>query len=155
MQKIIFLDIDGPMIPLSSYIFTRNPSFDQILDDRCVDVLHAVIAASGAKIVFNTTHNRMLDPTDTWPGLRGVFHYRGFTPEYFAAVDHTLYPDVDRLTAIKKWQAENGEANWVAFDDAPIDDERAYPTLFEYGIGMGEYNHAAEYFGFKPKMVLY
>ena len=63
-DKIIFLDIDGPMIPYTSFLFNPHASFDQVLDDRCCRVLHKIIEASGAKIVFNTTHNTMLYPIE-------------------------------------------------------------------------------------------
>lgn len=38
-EKIIFLDIDGPMIPYTSFLFNRHASWEQVLDERCVAVL--------------------------------------------------------------------------------------------------------------------
>lgn len=150
MEKIIFLDIDGPMIPNTSFLFHKNPSFDQILDDRCIAVLKKIIEKSGAKIVFNTSHNRLLFPSKIAPGLHKRFLEAGFGEnlhEYY----HTTYPDVGRLTAIRHWLHEYGTPNllWVAFDDIPIDHKRAYLTDSNLGIGWGEYQHSARYLQFK------
>lgn len=155
MQKIIFLDIDGPMIPYTSFLMTTphgNPSFEQILDDRCVMVLHRIIKDTGAKIVFNTTHNNNLYPThetkDGWlPGLLGQFEKAGFK-DHIHEHNCTKYPHYDRLTCIKEWlrsQPIDEKIKWVALDDVVMADERCYIVNEEYGIGMGAYNHCIHY----------
>ena len=156
-DKIIFLDIDGPMIPYTSFLFNTHASFDQELDDRCVKVLRKIIDASGAKIVFNTTHNTMLYPseTDTVPGLINQFTKVGFAADIHPTVC-TIYPDVDRKTAILRWLNENGSEGrkWVVLDDVEIRDVRAYLTDADLGIGIGEYNHCAEWLEFKRFIAL-
>ncbi|PHS02822.1 MAG: hypothetical protein COA78_20490 [Blastopirellula sp.] len=163
IDKIIFLDIDGPMIPTTSILLDRNASWSQTLDGRCVRVLHLILKKSGAKVVFNSTHNRMLydEPEGllkimeedgvSSPGLVKRFIDAGFE-DYLHSEVCTIYPDLDRLAAINLWLSENGSTEdtlWVAFDDVFLNDDRAYLTSYSLGIGSGEYNHAAFYLGFK------
>ena len=156
-DKIIFLDIDGPMIPYTSFLFNPHASFDQVLDDRCCRVLHKIIEASGAKIVFNTTHNTMLYPTDGYktPGLINQFEAAGFGPHIHETLC-TSYPSYDRKTCIMEWLHKNSskDRQWVAIDDVKIDHERAYLTDADLGIGIGEYNHCAKWLGFKSFFVM-
>lgn len=145
-HPVIFLDIDGPMIPTRAFMFNFNASFDQILDDMCVKVLRHIIDKTDAQIVFNTTHNRMLEPfADRRPGLISQFVAAGFGDDIHPD-NHTLYPDIDRTTAVREWLYRHPEVtHWVAFDDVAIDDERAYLTDPDHGIGWGEYQHARAY----------
>lgn len=151
MQKIIFLDIDGPMIPSTSFLMDTplgNPSYEQILDDRCVMVLHKIIKDTGAKIVFNTTHNQNLYSTDEtsggWlPGLVGQFEKAGFK-DHIHQHNCTKYPHYDRLTCIKVWlrsQPIEEDIRWVALDDVKMLDKRCYLVNEEYGIGISAYEH--------------
>ena len=156
MGPVIFLDIDGPIIPYTSFLFNAHASWEQELDQRCCRVLHKIIGASGAKIVFNTTHNTMLHPRDgdSIPGLIPQFEAAGFGPHLHEVV-HTVYPHVDRLTAIMDWLHNNGkDRQWVALDDVKIAHERAYLTDADLGIGFAEYNHCAQWLGFKPFIAL-
>ena len=153
-MKIIFLDIDGPMIPLRSYIWDRNASWKQLLDPMCVKVLRAVIDETGAKIVFNTTHNTMLEATNSSPGLIARFVEHGFKDDLHEDL-RTIYPATDRKTSIMEWLHRHPTETWVAFDDAKIVDERAFLTDATHGIGWNEYQHARKHLlGEEPKIVL-
>lgn len=160
-DKVIFLDIDGPMIPYTSFLFNVKASFDQILDERCCKVLRLIIDNSGAKIVFNTTHNTMLDRqvnrkgVENTPGLIQRFVDAGFGDDIHEAL-HTDYPNVNRLDAINNWLQKNQTPNmlWVALDDAKIDHKRAFLVHPDHGIGIDAYNHCANYLMFKKFIVL-
>lgn len=155
-EKVIFLDIDGPMIPYTSFLFNVHASFDQELDTRCIKVLKKIIEESNAYIVFNTTHNRMLYPSqqDKIPGLINQFEQHGLGDRIHKTVC-TVYPDTDRLTAIRHWLSSNNpDANWVALDDVKINHDRACLVDADLGIGMREYNHCAQWFGYKPFLAL-
>lgn len=155
MSLVIFLDIDGPMIPARSFIFDINPSFNQILDAMCVKVLRAIIDRTNAQIVFNTTHNRTLFQSEYGPGLLARFADAGFSHDIHDD-NHTIYPDVDRTTAIREWLSRHPDVkNWVAFDDVEISDDRAFLTDPDHGIGWGEYQHAKLHLlGEKPRALL-
>lgn len=129
------------MIPYTSFLFNPNASFDQDFDERCLRVLHCILDNTGAKIVFNTTHNRHLYPSKTIPGLLNQFGKAGFS-EYIHERHRTIYPDKSRLTAINEWiSLSENEIVWVALDDAELSDDRACFVDADLGIGIREYNH--------------
>lgn len=154
VNKIIFLDIDGPMIPAVSYLEDKNASFKQLLDSRSVRLLTEIINRSGAKIVFNSYHNKVLGPSSNGltPGLIKRFEDVGLL-DAIHETKSTKYPYFvrDRLLAIHEWLHQFGEEGdlWVALDDQKIDHKRAYTTSFDDGIGMGEFNHCAKWLQFK------
>ena len=156
-DRVIFLDIDGPMIPYTSFLFNAHASLEQRLDDRCIRVLRLILDRSGAKIVFNTTHNRMLHPEAGERGAPGLLHQfamAGFADDIHPA-NCTIYPDVDRLTAIRSWLAPRpSDTVWAALDDVSIADPRACLVDADHGIGIREYNHCATVFGYKPFLAL-
>lgn len=152
-MKIIFLDIDGPMIPMTSYIFNRNASWQQELDSRSVEILHHIVKKSGAYIVFNSTHSRMLeaDLAVNSPGLIQRFKDAGFS-NYLHMDICTKYPDIPRLKAIEEWLSRHPEVTrWVALDDAEILDERAFLVNPNYGIGFNEVQHCFYYLNGETK----
>lgn len=152
MNKYLFLDVDGPLIPDTSFLFHSNASYDQIFDERCVAVVKKVLDDSGAWLVMNTTHNLHWEPDRIAPGLKPQLHKCGLG-KYLHKSPRTIYPELDRLTAIMKWMNDNADKHdlWVAFDDAPIDHKRAYRTSESLGVGIGEYNHAQRLLMFKRK----
>jgi hypothetical protein len=46
---ILFLDIDGPMIPARSFIFNHLASINQELDETCVKILFKIIEENNIK----------------------------------------------------------------------------------------------------------
>lgn len=159
MDRIIFLDIDGPMIPYVSFLFDKHASLDQVLDDRCVKVLHLILKKSRAKIVFNSYHNNYFTEglaSSKSPGLLRRFQVAGFG-DHIHPTQKTLFPygadgrsKLSRLDAIRIWLGQNGNHNWVVLDDEHIEHERAYRVNPEYGIGMSAYQHCAEWLWHNP-----
>lgn len=49
--RIIFLDIDGPMIPGTRYLINRSCSFDRDFPAETIAVINEVCHRTGAKIV--------------------------------------------------------------------------------------------------------
>jgi len=149
-QKIIFLDIDGPMIPDTSFLFNVNCSFEQELDERCVKILRRIVDDSKAKIVFNSTHNAALYESTHYVGLLKRFVEAGFKDDIHETLC-TAYPEITRMEAITKWLSDYGEDQclWVAFDDEKIDHKRAFLVDQDTGLGLRAYIHAANYLHFK------
>ena len=151
---ILFLDIDGPMIPARSFIFNHLASINQELDETCVKILLKIIEENDIQIVLNTTHNLHLEPDPSLgsPGLLNVFEEVGLA-KYLHPSISTDYPHIyPRILAINKWLNDNpGHLNnWIAFDDAEIPHERAYLTSFDHGIGIGEFIHARKFNNERP-----
>ena len=168
-ERIIFLDIDGPMIPGTAYLDNVHCSWEQELYYPCVNVLRKILDASGAKIVFNTSHN----VGRYFYSLVQKFEEQGFKNDIHE-VKKTLYPSppadmvVDRgsdfsesgqrrLACAKWWLKENAKSEqtlWVIFDDIKIDHKRAIHVDFDSGLTLSHYNQAAHWLQFKPFFVL-
>jgi len=151
-MKIIFLDIDGPMIPTRAYLFHPHASLDQELDPICVRVLRKILDDTGAQVVFNTTHNLMLEAdssSGSWPGLLNQFAKHGFIAgRELHPISSTVFPRVDdRLSAIRHWLINNYTETWVALDDVHLDDSRAFTVDPDHGIGFNEYQHCLRFLG--------
>jgi len=55
MTKIIFLDVDGPMIPVRAYWLPNQTELVSAFDPVAVSLLNKLIAQSGAKIVMSAS----------------------------------------------------------------------------------------------------
>jgi len=171
-DKIIFLDIDGPMIPGTSYLENRFASLHQEFCPRCIMVLKKILEKSEAKVVFNSTHNLHLEKTTHIPGLLNVWKEH-FDMDVLHPSIKTNYPNptktwlvpeghkpTRRLIAIYEWLHDNYDMDksnqvlWIAFDDEKIDHKRAFTVNFDAGLTIAEYNHAARYLHFKDMLIL-
>lgn len=158
--RVIFLDIDGVMIPKRAFIRDRNAAWTQRIDPACAQVLRYIVEDTAAVIVFNTTHSNVTHPfrdsLGNHPGLLWRFRAFGFRlgrEIHRHAV--TDYPEIGRLEAIRKWVSEHEVESWIAFDDAVMEDERAFQVHNAHGIGYHEYWHARKWFlGEAPKDIL-
>jgi len=172
-DKIIFLDIDGPMIPGTHYLVNKMASFEQDFCPRCVMVLRKILEKSNAKVVFNSTHNLHLYPDKKigMPGLLTAFEQYDLT-KYLHPSIKTVYPaqtrsdlvprdctPSPRLIAIYEWlhnhydMSEPNRVLWIAFDDEKIDHKRAITVDFDAGLTMKEYDHAGKYLNFSTLMI--
>jgi hypothetical protein len=140
MQRIIFLDIDGPVIPAGMYLIDRKCSFDRRASPVCIATINHLCKNSGAKIVMNTTHN-MHGGT-----MLSDMAREGIKPDYMHwSAPMTQYPQTSRWLAIQMWESDNGKADWVALDDAPFtQDERLILIDFNVGVHPGHYNEICE-----------
>lgn len=122
-MKILFLDIDGPLIPLRIHVQKGYGFFGYSLHDNNTlvwdkeAVAKIVAAVPDAKIVFNSSHN-----------AQGTFCIRltaitnGFPESMLHENIITKYPFTEvREAAIYEWLRENippgTTYNWVSVDD--------------------------------------
>lgn len=152
MNRIIFLDIDGPMIPSSMYFIDRNASWNRTISPVGVAIVNRLVEESGAKIVTNSSHNNLVIES-TGADLRADLIRAGIPEASFHEDWRTKYPFVGRLTeddsnrmvAIREWMQRNGEADWIAFDDVKFTtDNRLILVDFDSGITTREFNKAAD-----------
>jgi len=141
-MRIIFLDIDGPIINVSSLVMVSelrlacNKVSIQLLNDLCLE--------SGAKIVTNSMHNYHLPYGKT---LKEDLIHWGIDPTHFHNDWRTIFPNIDytdvtstvrgigRLIAINQWIADNGECDWVCFDDRKFTESKRL-VYIEDGEGL-------------------
>lgn len=116
-MKIIFLDIDGPMLPGRAYVLPENNkvmprSFDKI----AVHSVLALLTRAPAKLVISSTWATMGRET-----FSEVLTENGIDPAFLH--DDWMTPrkmSSSRATEIKWWLEEHPEVtHWVALDDDP------------------------------------
>ncbi len=134
-MKILFLDVDGPLIPARMYYdgIPRRP-FDGtwLYDPVAIGMVNALCNKYGAKIVYNSSHN------DDGPA-----HMRAQATAN--DLDHHLHPtdwitkfpgDTDnRAQGITEWLLRHPEVtNWVDVDDFAV--QVTNFALVDFKIGM-------------------
>lgn len=148
MQRIIFLDIDGPIINTPMFFIRHDCSITRsAMNTQAIAFVVEIARVAKARIVTNSTHN-----THDVDGknLRFDLVEVGVPDELFHEQWRTKYPDYwgghGRLRAIHDWMEENGEADWIAFDDASFtDSERLILVDFDRGIDWDCYQKARKY----------
>ena len=157
--SIIFLDIDGVMIPARSYLrpdadgeghayFIENTDFDAVAANI---VRRLCERFDPCKVVFNTSWNQNPER------LRGKVVKAGLLEHTYIGTEgvdsRTNFPILpNRLIAIEDWinrypQVVGDEPNWVAFDDQQMMDSRAIPIDPLDGILYMDYNRATTILG--------
>lgn len=159
MQRILFLDIDGPMIPGGMFFIDPMSSHDRKFSPISVAIVNRICNQSGAKIVFNTYHNTAggaLLADSVREGIKlSYIHEFGPMTLYPHGIRGVTSMDMhDRMAAITQWQEVNGEADWIAFDDSKFTtDERLGLVDFDTGISPKHYDLAANRWNLKPFLI--
>jgi hypothetical protein len=143
LMRILFLDVDGPLIPTRIWengrpVFVRDKLGGYYLWDKdCCESLNSICGVYGAKIVFNSSHNT------SGPGiLSSTAKANGIRSEFLHDDLCTKYPQLyeERPTAIYDWLERNVTAStrchWLVIDDfeLPVGDHLVNVTLKE-GVG--------------------
>ncbi|UIS25288.1 hypothetical protein [Erythrobacter phage vB_EliS-L02] len=153
-ERILFLDIDGPMIPASYYLVDRSCSHYRRFPETQIALLNELCERSGAKIVFNTTHNQEWE----WaPPIHHALQAHGLKREHIRETNFkTRYPSLPRDLAVAEWLAENNpDADWLALDDVRFtDDDRLIWVDADTGITLVHLNEIADRWSLKPWIVL-
>lgn len=153
-SKVIFLDIDGPMIPATMFLIDRMCSFNRVFPATTVAVVNELCKRTGAKIVFNTTHNR---PFTDVPPIGEALVNHGLDASHIHPTDpHTRYPDIARDLAVKEWLARHDEVeDWCALDDVLCADEDHMVLVDpDAGLHVGHLNDACRILGAAPVLIL-
>jgi len=152
-KRIVLLDIDGVVIPATQMLVDPMSACDRILPATTIAALNRLCALSGAKIVFNTTHN------DSWPDVPDIevaMVTQGLDPSHLHPTDlRTSYPSRPRAEAVAEWLERHPEIEqWVAFDDARFtEDDRLVLIDPDGGLHLGHVNAALAIFGLKPILI--
>lgn len=124
MNKIIFLDIDGPLIPVRAYFLQGQTPVVTLFDPCATSMLNKLLDAdTDISIVMSSTHARSgkqhiinlfelngIDPNRLYPHPRDWM-----TPRKYSSY---------RSTEIKWWLDSHPEVkDWVAIDDENLNTE--------------------------------
>lgn len=180
-NRIIFLDIDGPMIPSYCWLWPLlpvNPSFGRNFSPLCVAIINELCDNIGAEIVFNSSHNpveqsRICQTTiiegaiikkevSIAENLKEAAIRNGIPETNIHKDWKTTYGSgwgskISRKLAINTWLTDHPEVDkYVAFDDVDFTAEENNLVLVDYDVGLTlrEYNSAVAIFGGKPIIIL-
>lgn len=115
-MKVLFVDVDGPLIPATALLMDRGASFKRKIPELQVRILNEICARTGACVVMNTTHNRNFVGL---PDICDAMAAYGFKYEFFHNDCKTTYPVWNkRSDSVRQWLASNpGVDDYVCIDD--------------------------------------
>lgn len=159
LPRIIFLDIDGPLIPTPCYYIDPMCSMERtVFSTTAIGYVNEICRVTGAKVVFNSTHNTHVptnsDVDDRIRTLRYDAIKWGLKSFYIHDDWRTEYPNPKggkfsehrRLTAVRNWITKNGEVNWIALDDDHFHFDRQYLIDFDVGVDLSAHDWAIHFF---------
>jgi hypothetical protein len=148
-MKIIFLDVDGPLIPGRMYYesgstFICDPLNDQKVSHRydpiAVGMIKALCDATGAKVVFNSAHNGGGPASMKWQAKCNDLH------EYLHETEWTTqFPNGygERINGIRGWLENHPEVTtWIDIDDELVPTNRLVHVHFDIGMTIDNYRKA-------------
>lgn len=165
-KKIIFLDIDGPVIDLETYDSNIYKSiFRTGINPVAIEFLIKLCKEYDAQIVTNSMHNYHNINNYT---LKDDLVYAGITDDFFHQDWRTIFPMIDytnvkssvrgigRLIAIQEWLKRNGKHTWICFDDRKFTkDRRLIHIKRQNGIDFEYYSEARHLLSDKKNYKIY
>jgi hypothetical protein len=152
MNNIVFLDIDGPIIPTPLYYLDSSCSLKRSrMDHSALGWIVFVLKAANAKLVTNSSHNyHIVDELDH-RDLRSDLIAHGIPKELFHENWRTRFGSWgsrSRMMTIVEWIEENACDNWVVFDDVEVTDNGKQVLIdFNKGICRDDAYKALEILG--------
>ena len=157
-MKIIFQDIDGPLIPFRMYYRGDRP-FDTtkqsfVWDPIAVDMVNELCKKFDAKVVFNTAHGE--NPKEV---LQHQAHQNGLLHVHDDC--KTSYPFTgNRYQAITEWLEKYPNVqkfDWIVIDDTQVCLSRQIKVDWEVGMTLENYRKACMLLGdekFAPQLFI-
>lgn len=151
-EKVVFLDIDGPLATDDCFLVTEFKFGKRIYkwNPLCVAVLNEVIKETGAVIVLSSDWRRYFTTED----LDGIFKWNNVIVSPVAITDTDKYKmssslELDRIHQIGRFLEKNTIKNWVAVDDLNLKSD-IVTNFVQVG---GEEGISAN--GIKEKLILF
>jgi len=153
INRVLFLDIDGPIIPFGMFLVDRMASANRIIPQIPVAVVREVCVRAKMKVVFNSTHNT---PFVGVPNIDDAMVAAGLPRDAIHPDKMTRYPSLSRADAVRDWLHRHPEVNeWVAFDDARFtDDDNLIWVDPDAGLHLAHLNIVLERFNSPQFLVL-
>lgn len=143
MTKIIFQDVDGPLIPLRMY-FGGNRPFDVnagsfIYDPVAVAMINHLCSQYGALMVYNSAHNENSPENMKHQATRnGLVHQHEDIKTNFDVLH-----DFGRHAAIKEWLSRHPEVtDWIVIDDMPVYLPKQVHVNYSIGMTIEDFQRA-------------
>jgi HAD domain in Swiss Army Knife RNA repair proteins len=162
-MNIVFLDIDGPMIPDTMLVINRQASFERQMSPISVGLINKLCELANAAVVGSSSHN---NPTplqlEEYPEL-GAEHLsmalqrNGVQSIHLDSV--TKYPLIpSKGEAVDEWLSRHPDivqhGKWVILDDEKCDYRKTELVLVDsdYGLSLAHIRKALKKLG-KPHQI--
>lgn len=143
MERILFLDIDGVLLPRRSYYTATQTK--PLVSEFCpsiVGMVNSLAEDSGCKFVVHSSWLRTCFAPTGERSVKGHMIFQGLKEEYFHSDWHCIYTRTgDRWTAIGDWLSAHDEVDYLVLEDEPIpeyctnpDPRRVITTNFDDGF---------------------
>lgn len=123
IEKVIFLDIDGPLATNECLLKTEMKFGVRLYrwNDDCCRVLNEIINETGAEIVLSSDWRKFF----TMDELDSIFKWNNIVKSPIAVTDQERYRlssrgDEDRIYQIDRFLKNNSIKNWVSVDDLDL-----------------------------------
>jgi hypothetical protein len=165
INKVIFLDIDGPMIPTRAlYMEGQDWSLPHKFDPCAVGLLNRLATKSKSKIVVHSHWRKSTDHKEQFPCIRTHLISQGIREEFLLEDDHLCPGDrtTDRWEDIVSYLEVNKEiTRYVILEDLPL--KKGYeglapsyvPIDFDDGFNFKAYNKALRIMGLEEESLLF
>lgn len=138
MTNILFLDIDGPLIPTRLHVKTpsglfyydHHPTMTKVMDAPFIKYLNDVLPVHKYQIVFNTAHNDFGKDYILNHAIDNGFDMKLIHDDCMTKYPYEIY---NRMRAIEEYISRHPIKNWIVVDDVYIADgiNHIRPTLSE------------------------
>lgn len=161
-MNIIFLDVDGPLIPGRMYYAKSKSTFREsanqfLWDPIAVRMIMELCTKHKAKVVFSTSHNEI-----EYSDMRRKADYNGLFSHLLHHHNRTEFrvSCYNKKDAIVQWLREHPEVKyWVLIDDEEIMPSNQVKVDFDVGISLQNFYDAEDWLqgitpDGKPKLVV-
>ncbi len=147
-MKIIFLDIDGPLIPLRMFFGGSRPyNYDArsfVYDPVAVGMINKLAETTGAQVVFNSAHcentGEVMAHQARVNGLAHM-HEKGKT-------DYIFNRDLTRESAMYNWMQRFGRPEkWIVIDDCDMKLANQIVVNYDAGLSIHDFVKAHHLLG--------
>lgn len=122
-EKIIFLDIDGPLATNDCFLKTELKFGKHLYrwNPKCCEILNEILGETGAEIVLSSDWRKYF----TMDQLDEIFKWNRIVKSPIAITDEykksfSSSAEVDRIYQIGRFLENNSIKNWVAVDDMDL-----------------------------------
>lgn len=148
-MKVIFIDIDGPMIPLRAYSLPENHmTIVARFDPVAVAMVNRLVTEADAKIVISSTWRQQ-----GWDKIALLLRLNGIPLHHCHADWRTPYngdAGQRRADEILEWLGDHPEiTHWVAFDDEPVPEPGGVQCTMDDGLQWAHFDKARGLLGLK------
>lgn len=120
IEKVIFLDIDGPLATDECFMKTEMKFGVRLYkwNKECCKVLNEIIIETGAEIILSSDWRKYF----TMDQLDEIFKWNDIVKSPIAITDQEKYKlssnnEIDRIYQIDRFLKNNDIKNWVVVDD--------------------------------------